>query len=82
MALKEEIQWEVKIVTNNNIIEQINTSSYPGYSISYKNEKCVTIKIPKFFQITENIKRTLKPSQVQRHVRMKIYNSSALHILL
>jgi len=50
-----------KIVINNNIIEQINTFSYPGYSVSYQNEKYITIKITKFLQITGIIKRTLKP---------------------
>jgi len=28
-----------KIVINNNVIEQINTSGYVGCSISYENEK-------------------------------------------
>jgi len=50
-----------KIVINNNIIEQINIFSYPGYSVSYQNEKYITIKITKFLQITGIIKRTLKP---------------------
>jgi len=44
--------------------------------------KDVTDKISTFLQITDIINRTLKPSQVQRHPRLKIYNTSALPTLL
>jgi len=39
MAFKGRDPVRSKIVINNNIIEKINTSSYPGYYISYRNEK-------------------------------------------
>jgi hypothetical protein len=46
-----------EIVINNNFIEHINTLSYPGYCISYQNEKYGTVKISKIFQITGIINR-------------------------
>jgi len=42
----------------------------------------VTVQISKFTQIMEIINITLKPSQVQKHKRPKIYNTLALPTLL
>jgi len=65
MAFKRRDPVRSKIVINNNIIEPINIFDYLGCSISYKNKKCVTLKISKFLQITGIIHRILKPSQIQ-----------------
>jgi len=51
-----------KTVINNKITEQINTSIYLDYSISYQNEKDITLKISIFLQIMGIIDRILKPS--------------------
>jgi len=53
-----------KYVINNNLIEQINASNYPGSSVACQNEKGVTVKVPKFLQVTGIINSTLKPSQI------------------
>jgi hypothetical protein len=42
----------------------------------------ITGKISKFLQITGIINRTLKPSQVRKHTRLKIYNTLALPKLI
>jgi len=65
MAFKGRDPVRSKIVINNNIIEPINTFDYLGCPIAYKNEKDVTLKIPKFLQITGIIHRILKSSQIQ-----------------
>ena len=53
------------------------------YSISYKNgKKYMTVEISKFIRIKEMNNRTLKPSQIQKHTRLKTYNASALPNLL
>ena len=65
MAFKGGDPLRSKTVINNNNIEPINIFDYLGCSISYKNEKVVTLKISKFLQITGIIQRTLKPSQIQ-----------------
>jgi len=45
-------------------------------------KKDITGEISEFLQITVIINRTLKPSQVRKHIRLKIYNSLALPKLL
>jgi hypothetical protein len=65
MAFKGGDPVRSKNVINNNNIEPINIFDYLGCSISYKNEKVVTLKISKFLHITGIIQRTLKPSQIQ-----------------
>ena len=71
-----------KIVVTCNTIQFINTCSYLDCSVSYQNEKYIAVKISTFLQKTGNINTTLKPSQVQNHTRLEIYNISALHNLL
>ena len=56
-----------QIITNRDIIEQINTFTEPGSSVSYKNEKDVAVKISKFLQVTRFINKYLRPSQFQKH---------------
>jgi hypothetical protein len=50
--------------------------------ISYQNEKDVIVQVSKFLQITGIINRTLKPSQVEKHTRLKINDTLALPALL
>jgi hypothetical protein len=57
MAFKGRDPVGSKIIINNNVIEQINTFHDLGYSISYQNEKCITVKISTFLQITGIINR-------------------------
>jgi len=82
MVFKGRDTVRSKIVINNNIIEQINTFSYPGCSISYQSEKDVTGKISKFLHITGIIDRILKSSQVQKYTRLKICKILVLPTLL
>jgi len=72
----------LKTVINNNITEQTNTFICLDSSISCQNEKDVTAKISNPLQITGIINRTLKPSQVQKHARLKMSNSSASLVVL
>jgi hypothetical protein len=60
MAFKGRDPVRSKIVINNNIIQQINTFTYLGCSISYQNEKDITVKTSKFPQITVITNITLK----------------------
>jgi hypothetical protein len=82
MALKGRDPVRSKMVVNNNIIEQINTFSYPGGCISYQYEKGIIVSVTKFLQIMGIITRTLRPSQVQKHIRLKTYNTLVLPTLL
>jgi hypothetical protein len=82
MACKGRDTVRNKIVTNNNTIEKMNTFSYLGCSISYQYDKDITVKIAKFLQVMGIINRTLKPSQVQKHTRLQIYNTLVLPTIL
>jgi hypothetical protein len=85
VAFKGRASVRSEIVINNNITcisEQINTFSYPGCLIPYQNEKDITVKISKLFQISAIINRNLKHAQVQKHTGLKIYNTLSLRTLL
>ena len=53
-------------------------TAYP----TYQNEKNIAAKVSKFLLTSGIITRTLKPSQVKKHTRLKICDSSAVHALL
>jgi hypothetical protein len=82
MAFRGRDPIRSKIVMNNKIIEQIHTFNYLGCSLSYEREKDVTTEVSKFLQITEITNKVLKPSEVQRQTRLRIYNTAAIPILL
>ena len=77
VTLKEIDPVRNKIVINNNTMEQINTSSQPDCSILYQHEK---VTVTKFLQIMGLITRTLRPSQAQKHTKLKMYNTLTLPI--
>ena len=56
---------------NNNNIEQIKTSSYPGNSYFIQIDEDISVKISKFLQTTAIIHRTLNTSRVQKHTDWK-----------
>ena len=81
-AFKGRYPVRSKIIINNNIIEKRAISVTQVSLLHSKIKKNNTIKISKFLQLKGIINRTLKPSQVQKHTRMKIYNTLALPALL
>jgi hypothetical protein len=64
IALKGRYPVRSKTVINNNI-EEINTFSYLGCSVSYQNGKDITIKISQFMQIKGIINKTLKQNPLK-----------------
>jgi hypothetical protein len=70
-----------KIVISNNTVEQVNTFIYLRCSTAYRMTK-ITVKISTFLQVTGIFNRTLKPSPIQKHSRVKICNTLALPTLL
>jgi hypothetical protein len=66
MALKERDPGRSKIVINNNVIKEVNTFFiYLGCSITYQNEKDVTVKISLFMQKMGIIDETLKQNTLK-----------------
>jgi hypothetical protein len=77
-------QWPVrsKITINDKIFDQVNEFKYLGCQISYEGERDVKNKISKFLQVTSTINNVLKPNQVQKSSRMKMYNTLAISTLI
>jgi len=48
MAFKGRDPVRSKIAINDNIIEHINTFTYPHFSISYRNKKALLLKSQRF----------------------------------
>jgi hypothetical protein len=71
-----------KIIINDKIFEKVNEFKYLGYQISYEGGRDVKNKISKFLQVTGTINNVLKPNQVQKSSRMKIYNTLAIPALI
>jgi hypothetical protein len=71
-----------KITINDKIFEQVNGFKYLGCQISDEGERDVKNKISKFLQVTGTINNVLKPNQVQKSSRMKIYNKLTLPTLI
>jgi hypothetical protein len=63
MALKGKVNVRSKIVLNNNIIEQVNSFSYLGYTIAVTNNKDLEIKLNTFHQMCGATRRTLNKNQ-------------------
>jgi hypothetical protein len=79
MAFKGRDRIRSKIVINK-ITEQVNMYNYLGNLISYEKEK--RNKIEKLLKITGISNNTFKPNKVQKGIRIKLYNTSALPILV
>jgi hypothetical protein len=82
----EEVQniWREseKIILWNKYYRTNKHFHYLVCSISYQNEKDITVKISTFPQITGINDRTLKSSQVQKHTKLKIYLTLPLPTLI
>jgi hypothetical protein len=76
MAIKGRDPVRSKMVISNDIMEQINTFSYPGCYISYQYEK-------RYYYFSKNIiTRALRPSEGQKHTRLNMRNILLLPTLL
>jgi hypothetical protein len=66
-----------KITINDKVFEEVNEFKYLGCQISYEGERDVKNKISKFLQVTGTTNNVLKPNQVQKSSRMKIYTCNS-----
>jgi hypothetical protein len=67
-----------KICLNNKILERVNEFNYLGHKLSFMGELDLHGKISKYSKIIGIINNVLKPSLVQKHTRICIYNSPVL----
>jgi hypothetical protein len=82
MAFIRQEPIRCKITINDKIFEKVNEFKYLECHISYEGERDVKNKISKFLQVTGTINNVLKPNQVQKSSRMKIYNTLAIPALI
>jgi hypothetical protein len=71
-----------KIVIENKILEQVNTFNYLGCHVSYEGENDIQDKITKFLKILGLLNNALKPNQVHKTTRLKVYNTLAVPTLI
>lgn len=81
MAFKGSLPLRVKIVINDQIIEQVNTFKYLGYNVTYGTNKEIESKINIFNLFCGTIRRTLG-KKVQKGTLLKFYKVMALPALL
>jgi hypothetical protein len=70
-----------KICIENTLIERVNSFNYLGYNLSYTDDKDMAIKISKFVKVTGVINQVFKPSQAQRHTRLRVHKTVARPVL-
>jgi hypothetical protein len=54
-AMKGKTNMRTKIVINNNIIGQVNTFNYLGYTITLSNNRDLEIKVNRFNQMGKTV---------------------------
>jgi hypothetical protein len=69
-----------KTVVNNNIIEQVHSFVYVGYTIVVKNNRGLEIKMNRFNQMYSTIRRTLN-NKTRKDTQKKFYKAMALSTL-
>jgi hypothetical protein len=77
MAFSGKYPVRSKICKNNKTLEQVDTFNYLGCILSYEGEKDMPSKISKFVKTVGLINQVFKPSLVQQHPRLNIYNTQA-----
>jgi hypothetical protein len=64
-----------KIRIDKTLIERVNSFNYLGYNVSYTDDKDMAIKVSTFVEVTGVINQVFKPSQMQRHTRLRVYKT-------
>jgi hypothetical protein len=82
MAFKGRYPVRTKIVTDNKIIEQVNSFNYLGNMISYETELDIDNKLHNYLKITGIINNMFRPQNTLKKTRIKLYNTLALPVLL
>jgi hypothetical protein len=64
------------------MLEQLNTFNYLGCHVSYEGENDMQDKITKFLKILGLLNNVLKPNQIHKTTRLKVYNTLAVPTLI
>jgi hypothetical protein len=79
MALKGTMNVRTRILINN-IIEQLNSFNYLGYTITVSNNRDLEIKRNRFNQICSTIRTTLN-NKTRKETQFKVYKAVAVPTL-
>ena len=82
MAFRGRDPVRTKIVIDNKIIEQVKMFNYLGNMISYEKELDIDNKLLNYLKITGIINYVFGPQKSLKKTRIKLYNTSALPVLL
>jgi hypothetical protein len=66
-----------KICFKNKLLQTVTSFSYLGYSLSFTHETDIPNNITKFIKNLDTINSVIKPSLVQKHTKIKIYETLA-----
>jgi hypothetical protein len=64
-----------KICLNNKLLQSVNSFSCLGYSLSFTYDAQIPNKITTFIKTLRTLNSVTKPSLVEKHIRIKIYES-------
>jgi hypothetical protein len=78
--MKGKMNVRTKIVRNNNIIKQLNSFNYLGYTITVSNNRDFRIKMDRFNQMCSTIRRTLN-NKIRKETQIKFYKATAVPTL-
>ena len=82
MAFKGRDPVRTKIVVDNKIIEQVNSSNYLRNIITYEKEWDIDNKLLNYLKITGILNDVFRPQKPLKKTRLKLYNTLALPVLL
>ena len=82
MAFKGRDPVRIKMVMNNNIIGKPTLQITQVALFHTGSKKDITVRVSKFLHITGIINRISKPSQIQKHTKLKTCNTLALPTIL
>lgn len=81
MAFCGKYPIQSKICLDNKILERCNSFPYLGYNLSIFEELDISQKINKYTRAMGIINSVMKPSLVQKHTRIRLYNTLARPML-
>jgi len=82
MAFKGRDPVRTKIVTDNKIIEQVNSFNYLRNMISYEKEMDIENKLHTYLKITGILNNVFRSQKTLKKTRIKLYSTLALPVLL
>jgi hypothetical protein len=78
MALKGKVNVRLKVVLNNNVIEQVNSLNYLGYTVAVTNNRDLETELNRCHQMCGTTRRTLDKKTKDKILRS--YGDSYIYL--